>query len=119
MDPDLNISLTKIAKILTLINYYLLFLFLSLSGNSKEAKALKNQVMKIICLLKKAAHSYTLFFEPVLVGHSFAEGDLRMYDDAVEEFSNNTPIFDTYEEAVKYAYIHTHGEANYLREFEP
>ena len=74
-------------------------------------------VMKIICLLRKCAHSYTLFFEPVLNGHSFAEGDLRMYDDAVEKFSRDTPIFDTYAEAIKYAYIHTHGEANYLLEF--
>jgi hypothetical protein len=74
--------------------------------------------MEIICLFKKAAHTYTLFFKPVLIGYSFAEGDLRMYDDTVEEFTMDTPIFDTYEEAVKYAYIKTHGEANYLREFE-
>ena len=50
-DPDFNISLTKIAKILTLINYYLLFLFLSLSCSRNEAKALNKQVMYLFILV--------------------------------------------------------------------
>ena len=48
---DLNISLTKIAKILTLINYYLLILFLSLSCSRNEAKALNKQVMYLFILV--------------------------------------------------------------------
>lgn len=67
--------------------------------------------MTIICLYKMADHVYTAFFAPAYAGNHIEDAVMNMSNSSVEDY--NIKVFDSYDEANRYAFEKCFGPTAY------